>query len=65
MVCGNNKILTIHKHKASENTNGLIRQYISKGKDIDDLSDEEVAVIIEKINNQPRKCLGLKTPNQR
>ena len=30
-----------------ENTNGLIRQYIPRKKDIDDLSDEEVAAIIE------------------
>jgi transposase, IS30 family len=48
----------------NENTNGLIRQYIPKGKDIDDLSDEDVAKIIEKINKRPRKCLGFKTPNQ-
>jgi len=48
----------------NENTNGLIRQYIPKRKDIDDLSDEEVTKIIEKINNRPRKCLGFKTPNQ-
>ncbi len=48
----------------NENTNGLIRQYIPKGKDIDDLSDEYVAEIVEKINNRPRKCLGFKTPNQ-
>ena len=48
----------------NENTNGLIRQYIPKGKDIDDLSDEDVAKIIEKINSRPRKCLGFKTPNQ-
>ena len=48
----------------NENTNGLIRQYIPKGKDMDDLSDEEVAKIIEKINSRPRKCLGFKTPNQ-
>lgn len=48
----------------NENTNGLIRQYIPKGKDIDDLSDEDVAKSIEKINNRPRKCLGFKTPNQ-
>ena len=48
----------------SENTNGLIRQYILKGKDIDHLSDEDVAEIIEKINKRPRKCLGFKTPNQ-
>jgi|TARA_B110000090_G_scaffold37715_1_gene41231 IS30 family transposase len=48
----------------NENTNGLIRQYIPKGKDIDDLSDEDGAKIIKKINSRPRKCLGLKTPNQ-
>ena len=48
----------------NENTNGLIRQYIPKRKDIDDLSDEYVAEIVEKINNRPRKCLAFKTPNQ-
>ena len=48
----------------NENTNGLIRQYVPKGKDIDDLNDEDVAEIIEKINMRPRKCLGFKTPNQ-
>jgi IS30 family transposase len=32
----------------NKNTNGLIRQYIPKRKDIDDLSDEDVAKIIEK-----------------
>jgi IS30 family transposase len=48
----------------NENTNGLIQQYVPKGKDIDDLSDKDVAEIIEKINMQPRKCLGFKTPNQ-
>ena len=48
----------------NENTNGLIRQYIPKGKDIDDLSDEDVAKIIEKINKRPRKCLGFNTPDQ-
>ena len=48
----------------NENTNGLIRQYFPKGKDIDDLSDEDVAKIIDKINKRPRKCLGFKTPSQ-
>ena len=48
----------------NENTNGLIRQYIPKGKDIDDLSDEDVAKIINKINKRPRKCLRFKTPYQ-
>ncbi len=48
----------------NENTNGLIRQYIPKGKDIDDQDDQEVAQIMEKINSRPRKCLGFRTPNQ-
>ena len=48
----------------NENTSGLIRQYVQKGKDIDDLSDEDVAEIIDKINMRPRKCLGFKPPNQ-
>jgi transposase, IS30 family len=47
----------------NENTNGLIWQYIPKGKEIYYLSDEGVAEIIEKINKRPRKCLGFKTPN--
>lgn len=48
----------------NENTNGLIQQYIQKGKDVDDLSNEDVAEIIEKINKRPRKCLGFKTTQQ-
>lgn len=48
----------------NENTNGLIRQNIPKGKDLDDRSDEDVAKIIAKINKRPRKSLEFKTPNQ-
>ena len=48
----------------NENTNGLIRHYVPKEKDIDDLSDEDVAEIIEKSNMRPIKCLGFKPPNQ-
>lgn len=48
----------------NENTNGLIRQYLPKGKSFDDLTDEEVSQIMDKLNNRPRKCLGFRTPNQ-
>lgn len=48
----------------NENTNGLIRQYLPKGKSFDDLTDHDVQVIMDKLNNRPRKCLGFKTPNQ-
>lgn len=48
----------------NENTNGLIRQYFPKGKDLSEVTDAEVQVVMEKLNNRPRKCLGFKTPNQ-
>ena len=47
----------------NENTNGLIRQYFSK-KNFNHISDQQVQSVMEKLNNRPRKCLGMKTPNQ-
>jgi IS30 family transposase len=48
----------------NENTNGLIRQFFSKGKDLSEVTDSEVQAVMNKLNNRPRKCLGFKTPNQ-
>jgi IS30 family transposase len=48
----------------NENTNGLIRQYFPKGKDLSDITEEEVKQVMDKLNNRPRKCLGFQTPNQ-
>lgn len=48
----------------NENTNGLIRQFFPKGKDLSDVTDEEIQRVMDKLNNRPRKCLGFKTPNQ-
>jgi IS30 family transposase len=48
----------------NENTNGLIRQYFPKGKDLSDVTEEEVQKVMDKLNNRPRKCLGFRTPNQ-
>ncbi len=48
----------------NENTNGLIRQYFPKGKNLSEVTDAEVQVVMDKLNNRPRKCLGFKTPNQ-
>jgi len=48
----------------NENMNGLIRQYLPKGSSFDNLTDEDVKVIMDKLNNRPRKCLNYKTPNQ-
>lgn len=48
----------------NENTNGLIRQYIPKGSSFDNISDEYIVQIQNKLNNRPRKTLGYKTPNE-
>ena len=48
----------------NENTNGLIRQYLPKGISFDALTDQDIQCIMDKLNNRPRKCLGIKTPNQ-
>ena len=48
----------------NENTNGLLRQYVPKGSSFDGLTDEDVRVMMDKLNDRPRKCLKFKTPNQ-
>lgn len=48
----------------NENMNGLIRQYLPKGKSFDSLTQDYIQLIMDKLNNRPRKCLGYKTPNQ-
>ncbi len=49
---------------ANENLNGLIRQYIPKKTNFDDVTDKYIKEIEEKINNRPRKRFGYKNPNQ-
>jgi len=48
----------------NENTNGLIRQYFPKNKDFTTINQKEINQVMNKLNNRPRKCLGIKTPNQ-
>lgn len=48
----------------NENTNGLIRQYFPKHHDFTTITEEDVTMVMNKLNNRPRKCLGFKTPNQ-
>ena len=48
----------------NENTNGLIRQYFPKGHDFTTITQKEIQRVMDKLNNRPRKCLGMKTPNQ-
>ena len=46
----------------NEHTNGLIRQYIPKKSEFENISKEEIVTIQNKLNHRPRKSLGFKTP---
>lgn len=47
-----------------ENLNGLIRQYIPKGKTFDDIDQLYIKKIQEKLNSRPRKILNFLTPQE-
>lgn len=49
---------------ANENTNGLIRQYIPKGTDLDEISEDYVDDIQQKLNDRPRKRFDYMTPRE-
>jgi IS30 family transposase len=45
-----------------ENANGLVRQYVRKGTDMDTLPDWAPRAIEETLNHRPRKILNFRTP---
>lgn len=47
---------------ANENMNGLIRQYIPKKRDFTFVNETEVELVMDRLNNRPRKCLGFVSP---
>jgi transposase, IS30 family len=47
----------------NENTNGLIRQYFTKGSSFENITDKDVDDVMEKLNHRPRKTLNYKTPH--
>jgi transposase, IS30 family len=47
---------------SNENLNGLVRQFIPKRRPLSTVSDKELAMIQDRLNNRPRKRLGYKTP---
>ena len=49
---------------SNENTNGLIRQYIPKGKSMKKLTQQQCDSIAYRLNTRPRKRLNFKTPEE-
>ena len=46
----------------NENTNGLIRQYFPKDRDLTTVTKREIEHAMDKLNHRPRKSLGYRTP---
>ncbi len=49
---------------SNENTNGLIRQYFPKNRDFTTITDEEIDMVMQRLNHRPRKRLGFLSPIQ-
>lgn len=48
----------------NENTNGLVRQYVPKQRELETVDQQELQMIEDKLNHRPRKRLGFKTPHR-
>jgi IS30 family transposase len=47
---------------ANENMNGLVRQYIPKNRELNSVTNDELELIMTKLNHRPRKCLDFMSP---
>ncbi len=50
---------------SNENTNGLLRQYLPKGEDLNKFSAKDLQKIQRSLNGRPRKPLGYKMPEEK
>jgi transposase, IS30 family len=50
--------------RTNENYDGLLRQYFPKGRRIETIAEKELKLVEDKLNNQPRKRHGFRSPVQ-
>jgi len=49
---------------SNENTNGLLRQYFPRSLDFNLIKSEDLAAVVKRLNDRPRKRLGFQSPKQ-
>ena len=49
---------------SNENTNGLLREYLPKGTDLNAVTPQQLQAIEDELNDRPRKRLGFHTPRE-
>ena len=49
---------------SNENINDCLRFFLPRGMDFRNLNDGYLESVVSLLNNRPRKCLGLKSPNE-
>jgi transposase, IS30 family len=49
---------------SNENTNGLLREYLPKGTDLNQHTQDQLQAIQDELNDRPRKRLGFRTPRE-
>lgn len=49
---------------SNESANGLLREYVPKGRDIATVTEAELRAAVDQLNNRPRKRHGFLTPNE-
>jgi IS30 family transposase len=42
--------------------NDLVRQYIPKNRELNSVTNDELELIMTKLNHRPRKCLDFRSP---